>query len=155
MTLCKYCGGSDLVKAGLNRLGHQQYECKDCSRRFVANGNLPHRKFSLEIVQYAQERHSHNIPFRIIMKEVMGHFGISVTDRAIWNWCTQPQFKPLPSTCRHYWLCDPPGPPNGGTSHAVCKLCGAEKDLLNYILSEYNTTSENHREKQRKLEEVL
>ena len=39
----------------------------------------------------------------------------------------------------------------GETSRGVCKLCGAQKEFRNYIQSEFSTTSENHRAKQRKL----
>ena len=31
--------------------------------------------------------------------------------------------------CRHYWIIDSP---KGRTSKGICKLCGVEKEFLNY-----------------------
>ena len=35
-----------------------------------------------------------------------------------------------PKNCVHYWLIEPP---LGPISKGICKICGAEKDFLNYV----------------------
>ncbi len=34
------------------------------------------------------------------------------------------------SSCQHQWMIDAP---NGPSSHGACRLCGEEKEFLNYI----------------------
>ena len=36
---------------------------------------------------------------------------------------------PVKETCRHHWIIEAP---SGPTSKGVCKLCGAEKEFINY-----------------------
>ena len=36
----------------------------------------------------------------------------------------------LPEECSHHWLIEGP---NGPTSHAVCRLCGEERDFYNSV----------------------
>ena len=41
------------------------------------------------------------------------------------------------SECVHYWKIEPP---NGPTSKAVCKYCGAERELWNFFGGDANVT---------------
>ena len=36
----------------------------------------------------------------------------------------------IPEECSHHWLIEGP---NGPTSHAVCRLCGEERDFYNSV----------------------
>lgn len=38
------------------------------------------------------------------------------------------------AACIHHWLCEPP---NGPTSRAVCRLCGAEREFRNAAVTDY------------------
>lgn len=89
MLNCRFCGGVDMIKAGIRRsMKHpsQRWECKKCGKRFVENNGFLKKRYSTEIIVSALNSYCHNMSLRAIRHHIKEVYGRKVSHTTISNW---------------------------------------------------------------------
>ncbi len=83
---CKYCGSKNVTKKGLNSEGKQLYKCKDCKRRFIANGNFSRMRNEKNMIVAALNFFYDGMSLRKTRRNLEQVFGEKVSQVTVLNW---------------------------------------------------------------------
>ena len=85
---CPHCGAGDIVKNG-KRDDTQVYLCKPCGKTFTANGALPGRRVSPQIVADAMSVFYEGLSIRDVVRRVEALHGFKPSTATIYEWVAQ------------------------------------------------------------------
>jgi len=83
---CKYCGSENVTKKGLNQEGKQLFKCKDCKRRFIANGKFSRMRNEKNMIVAALNFFYDGLSLRKTRRNIEQIFGEKVSQVTILNW---------------------------------------------------------------------
>jgi len=83
---CKYCGSENVTKKGLNNEGKQLFKCKDCKRRFIANGKFSRMRNEKNMIVAALNFFYDGMSLRKTRRNLEQIFGEKVSQVTVLNW---------------------------------------------------------------------
>lgn len=83
---CKYCGSEKVTKKGLNNQGKQLYKCKECKKRFIANGSFSRMRNEKNMIVAALNFYYDGMSLRKVRKNIEQIFGEKVSQVTVLNW---------------------------------------------------------------------
>jgi putative transposase len=86
--VCKNCGSDQVIKWGTKR-GIQQYWCKNCQRKFVANNALPGMRYPPECIASAINQFYEGLSLSAIQRHMEHDFQVKPSDATIYEWVTR------------------------------------------------------------------
>jgi len=86
--VCKFCGSDDVIRWGTTN--HvQQYWCKTCKRKFVANNALPGMRYPPEQIASALSLFYAGLSLSGVRDHMDLHFGVRPSDATLYDWVTR------------------------------------------------------------------
>jgi transposase-like protein len=83
---CKYCNSENVIKKGLNNEGKQLFKCKDCKRRFIANGKFSRMRNEKHMIATALNLFYDGLSLRKTRKNLEQIFGEKISQVTVLNW---------------------------------------------------------------------
>jgi len=82
---CIKCNSTNIIKYGHNKVGNQNWLCKDCNTKFTSGNHLPYKQYDKDLVKESEQLIKSGLSL-IKVRNILREESPKLSDSTIYRW---------------------------------------------------------------------